>query len=218
MPIIALVLLAANPAKADDQAAVQGGLPELTLVKDTSTKPNKINTHYELTMSDDDALCKPLTGLYNELLVDPTKECWKNRKNGKPIKVSCEYRPTNFEEREPEKFAKIGLIEPPTKEIEFPLPTGTFPASYKEKLYLVDFFNEGKPRIVEYDGQMGDGRRTESTQVIVLKKNTGYNADIDNPNFIEFTTPKEYETTARLFISSGRPYFIVNHYTFVPIR
>ncbi len=159
------LMLAAMLCACSLSAQAEGGDSELTSAQ-------KKDFHYKLIMSEDDAVCKPLTDLYNKMLVESTKG---------PTTKSRYGIMTNFEMRHPERFEEIGFVEPPKQEVvltmppnpDAPLgwPTGTV---YKEPIYLADIFNEGTPREVVYQELLSAGGALASTKITIIKKDTQY--------------------------------------------
>jgi hypothetical protein len=133
--------------------------------------------HYKLVMSENDEICKPLAKLYEQMLIETNNNTNKDKWSPLPEDEEGVNHVdwTNFETRAPERFSQIGFTEPPTKEIILPNPPGSYPDFYKETVYLVDVFGEGKPRMVSVAGDM------QYQKIRILKKDTEYRDIKDSP-------------------------------------
>jgi hypothetical protein len=181
-------------------------------------KENAQKFRYELEVGKNEPICVDLAALYNRLLSQAFVD--QNRLK------SHQAVATNFEAREAAAFAAGGFAEPPTKQFEFPSvdPRRPLDVDFAE-LYLVDFFREGSPRLVEFVQHLGNGGRTESTQILVLKKAAVYKEVLINesttgvdPELVEWDLPtkKSRQTTGKVYLRSGEPYIVFNHYSFLP--
>lgn len=143
-------------------------------VDSASQKP-----HYEIVMSEKDEICKPLAQLYNTMLdeflvkkqPDPEEEDRCLRKT--PDKDCYQgYFATNFEAEYPKRFEDIGFRVPPITTFSYTasLPPGSLGNPIQQaSLYLIDLFDEGKPRMVRlYDRSYG--MSISYTSVEILKK------------------------------------------------
>jgi hypothetical protein len=109
--------------------------------------PDPKKLHYELVMSEDDALCQPLTRIYSKMFGDLVH----HRLDGL----------SNFEYTHPSELKKIGLTE--VREITDQLDVSLV----NIHIYSIDLFNEGAPRIVViWDGNLGT---VEYSDVYILK-------------------------------------------------
>lgn len=156
-------------------------------------EPKQAKFQYKLIMSKDDAVCKPLTEQYNEMLVSYMK-VWRTKKlntdeadafDAHEIAAWTPGWATDFEVWESKKFEKIGFIKP------LQISAGEHQArhykinepheddasgfgDYVPGLYQVDLFGEGLPRVVNiYDGSHASNRQNFETEITVFKKGIG---------------------------------------------
>jgi hypothetical protein len=136
------------------------------------TAPNH-QPHYDLVMSADDAVCKPLLDLYNKMLSEAIAAL-RSHPSTAPFT-------SDFEVLQPESFKAIDFRLPP---IEM--------GGADVGIYRADVFNDGEPRPVimgiSYNG------RTMGAYTVVLK------IVADNSFFVELLERASYEplTTAWL--------------------
>jgi hypothetical protein len=100
-------------------------------------RPNR--PHYDLVMSANDAVCKPLFALYNSMLSDALVAL-KTQSRTAPRLASTT---SDFESQQPEKFEAIGFRTPP---LVAGRPSGG--------IVKVDVFNDGDPRLVLFYDQL----------------------------------------------------------------
>jgi hypothetical protein len=109
---------------------------------------SKRQLHYDLVMSADDSVCKPLLGVYNKLLSDAIAAV---KKHSTPVSFT-----SDFEVEQPERFEAIGFRLPPVV-----MKKGA------AGIYQADVFNDGHPRPV----LMGVAPRPiMGAYVIILKR------------------------------------------------
>jgi len=165
--------------------------------EEQESDPKQDKPHYRLVMSEDDKVCKPLAGLYNRLLAEFAAE---KHFNNVITKYTCDgkdepragcYEPhywaSNFEAKYPDEFERIGFMLPPVTEFSYvtKVPEGVALDPHRRaSLYLVDLFDEGKPRMIRlYDRPSGNS--ISETIVETLKKDLtqadyrGDDSDVD---------------------------------------
>jgi hypothetical protein len=172
--------------------------------------------HYRLVMSADDAICKPMVGLYETYLQD----LFARGHAADALHI------TDFEATHPEGFARFGYI---------PIASSDTPTDPDliVKQYALDLFNEGKPRIVVITDKIGTDYR--SSELAVLKAGAGYRRVavlnewqpgiidwyIDPQIIAEIPRPApmiDGVVSIRPFRIKGDIYFVENQYARLPMR
>jgi hypothetical protein len=179
-------------------------------IADHSTAP----PHYELVMSVDDAVCKPIAGLYDTQLQMFAHHL-----------PATGPRTTDFEATHAESFARLGFM---------PIASTDTPADPDliVKQYSLDLFNEGKARIVIVTDKIGDNYR--SSELHILKPGAQYRRvavlNESQPGIIDwYIDPATIAdiphrpmmdgiVSIRPFTFQGNVYFIQNQYARLPVE
>ena len=132
--------------------AVDGGVAK------ANTSPGGFR--YELVMSENDALCKPLTAVYNELL-----KKWLKKRVWHREYMGAMPDTTDFEANDPEAFAKAGLF-PPESVGNWTDHRGRIDREF----YELDIRGDGDKRLVSVHDVFGGNEIDRATFIDIFEK------------------------------------------------